>query len=101
MAAPGAPLIGSAAPENTPPNPSPIHQTPKDHTTDTARAVLVLRLQATPSPIPTWIRAKTALIATGWCPMVRPDHRMDRAMSGGFPSADMVIMWAPNERVKK
>ena len=61
MAAPGAPLIGSAAPENTPPNPSPIHQTPKDHATDTARAVLVLRLQATPSPIPTWIRAKSGI----------------------------------------
>lgn len=101
MTAPGAPLIGSATPENTPPNPSPNHQTPRDHATETARAPRVLRLQATPRPMPTCTKAKRALISTGWCPMVRPDHRMDRAITDGFPSADMVSTLVPKARVKK
>src|SRR5580704_13628975 len=101
MTAPGAPSTGLAVPENTPPSPSPIHHTPTDQAIEAPRATFTVGRQAMPSPRPTWSRANDRLVITAWCPMVRPDQVIGRAITDGRPCAPGAIIWVPKDRVKK
>ena len=64
ITAPGAPLSGLATPFSTPPSPSPNHQTPSAQTMEAASAGRSVGRNAMPSPISSWIVAKSVLIST-------------------------------------
>ncbi len=55
-----------------------------------------------PRPSPTWSRANDRLVITAWCPMVRPDQVIGRAITGRIAPAPWERSSAvPKERVKK
>jgi hypothetical protein len=76
-----------AAPENTPPRPSPNHHTAIAQTMDSASAARHVLGQAIPNAMRNCVPAKSAFVSTGWWSTIDAFQVMVCAIQVGLPRA--------------